>query len=88
MDINQAYAQFLMNETNPVLKQDCIDLVMGFMTDLVEGGWSAAELFGAGDGTPGVVRQLRGRKVVNVTPQAVMLESGEAMAREPQDKAA
>jgi len=61
---------------------------MTFMTDCVEGGWTAADLFGTTDGRgpPGIIRQLRGRKVVEVTAEAVRLESGEVLRREPSDE--
>ena len=88
IDICRAHAWFCMSETDPILRQDGNAFVMTFMTDCIEGGWTAADLFGAADGKgpSGIIRQLRGRKVVEVTAEAVRLESGEALRREPLDE--
>ena len=87
-DICSSYSWFLRTERDPVLRQDAATFVMAFLTDAIEGGWTAADLFGAADGKgpPGVIRQLQGRKIVSVTPAEVRLELGELLRREPRDE--
>ena len=41
-----------MSETDPILRQDGNAFVMTFMTDCIEGGWTAADLFGGPPAEP------------------------------------
>ncbi|NBO08987.1 MAG: hypothetical protein EBV30_06515, partial [Actinobacteria bacterium] len=80
LEINNQYGEIFSSrsEVNDLVRSDATYIVMNWLPDLIEEGWTAKDLF---DRTSGFVHSLRGRKLASLDGKQAIIEDGEVIRR-------